>query len=512
MEPGIASTPPPGSGSREIAVVLLVVQGSFALLAALSTLLLGLATGTLGVLAVSGLPALLSPLLFLALTVGVARRRRWAVVGVVIVEGVVLVTLALSLLLDLLPAVQTETGPLVLVTNGVLPAAAIAFACASAPAAPPRRARAAPPAPIPHAEGGTGGWPAAPAGGTGALPLVTRAAAALLAVTGVVHLAAAAEHGEAGWAFVLAGIASSALAVAALANVRGWRPAAVALLAGLLLAYVLAIGSRSEEPDQAALATKLVELTALGLVLVPRGPVERRWRRRLGWVGAAASVLFLGVLTGTVVWGVTLDESARVTELEREDRPLLATHTHRHGMPVPGAVHRHTVAGRPTPVQIAAAAQLADATRAGIARYQDPAVAGAAGYRPVPITDGTLAHWQNDAFMKDGRVLDPERPEQLVYANTAMGPVLVGAVYVMERPGIAAPRVGGPLTEWHTHSLCITPLPPFVAGLVTPFGTCPPGSMGLVTPEMMHVWTVANPGGPFAQKLDAATVARITGR
>jgi len=41
---------------------------------------------------------------------------------------------------------------------------------------------------------------------------------------------------------------------------------------------------------------------------------------------------------------------------------------------------------------------------------------------------------------------------------------------------------------------------------VTPFGNCPALSINVTTPEMMHVWVVENPQGPFAEGLDAAWV------
>jgi hypothetical protein len=37
---------------------------------------------------------------------------------------------------------------------------------------------------------------------------------------------------------------------------------------------------------------------------------------------------------------------------------------------------------------------------------------------------------------------------------------------------------------------------------VSPFGSCPALSVNLTVPEMMHVWIVDNPNGPFAEGLD----------
>ncbi|MGH2598763.1 MAG: hypothetical protein ACRDJ9_05180, partial [Dehalococcoidia bacterium] len=125
-------------------------------------------------------------------------------------------------------------------------------------------------------------------------------------------------------------------------------------------------------------------------------------------------------------------------------------------------------------------------------------------YRPATSDAGALSHYQNRQSMKDDIVLDPNRPEQLVYANTTEGPVLVGVVYVMPRPGMEGPAVGGPITRWHTHTFCAAPMPSWFAGLLSPFGACPAGTVNAVMPEMMHVWTVDHPGGPFAEHLDEA--------
>jgi hypothetical protein len=101
----------------------------------------------------------------------------------------------------------------------------------------------------------------------------------------------------------------------------------------------------------------------------------------------------------------------------------------------------------------------------------------------------------------DGLVLDPQRPETLVYAIEGGRATLLGVVYVMERAGVPGPEPGGPITRWHAHNICLTALPPGF-GIVTPFGSCPALSVNVTTPEMMHVWVVDSPAGPFAEGLD----------
>jgi hypothetical protein len=89
--------------------------------------------------------------------------------------------------------------------------------------------------------------------------------------------------------------------------------------------------------------------------------------------------------------------------------------------------------------------------------------------------------------------------------------VLIGAMYMMPRRGEPGPQIGGPLTVWHQHSnLCFDN----VTGMAVAFvhsgffdgsdksGSCPRGSTNKTTPQMLHVWLIDNPGGPFALDMD----------
>jgi hypothetical protein len=114
---------------------------------------------------------------------------------------------------------------------------------------------------------------------------------------------------------------------------------------------------------------------------------------------------------------------------------------------------------------------------------------------------GPQRHLRNKANQRDGRILDPARPELLVYGVDGQRQVLLGVVYQMEKAGEPGPAVGGQLTNWHAHNVCVAVTPPGF-GLVSPFGGCPLGAVAVTIPEMMHVWVVDNPGGPFAENLD----------
>lgn len=131
----------------------------------------------------------------------------------------------------------------------------------------------------------------------------------------------------------------------------------------------------------------------------------------------------------------------------------------------------------PTPQQQEAADKLGADTKAAVAKYADPSVAEVGGYQPISPDWQPISHYLNPTYQRDGKILDPGRPEALVYANTSKGPVLLGAMYLMPEPGVSGPQTGGCLTRWHAHSRLL----------------------GWETPEMMHVWTANVPGGPFSE-------------
>jgi hypothetical protein len=164
--------------------------------------------------------------------------------------------------------------------------------------------------------------------------------------------------------------------------------------------------------------------------------------------------------------------------------------------------HSHATAPcRPTSAQLHAARKLATDTRGGLTRFADLRDAQRAGYAPHVRARKATKHYFNAAYVTDGRVLDPTRPEGLLYAHTDRGPVLVAAVYLMNRAGEPGREVGGCLTRWHVHDdLCSSdPAKGMISGVRTPSGGCPPGQVPWAAPPILHAWTVKVPGGPFAQ-------------
>src|SRR5690242_3403690 len=323
-------------------------------------------------------------------------------------------------------------------------------------------------------------------------PATVQIAAVLMAVSGAVHLALIPHHVEnspvTSVLFFFNGLAF--LGLAAFVSWRWWRIASALLIVLTVLGYVAYIGARLETPDQVGIATKLVELTALGMILIPVRGESGRTPRAVRWSVLGAALPALMVIVTSVVW---------ISDLAHPN----AAHVHA------GALLQKTNLV-PTPQQQAAATALYDETVSAIEPYKDSRNAWDAGYRPNGSTAMPSTHWINNDYVSRGYVMDPEHPQGLVYANSHHGPVLLGAMFEMKSIGVFGPDPGGPLTAWHEHqNVCFTPFG-LEFSLMTPFSTCPLGAIDFSAPAMLHVWIVANPqGGPFAVDIDPKIVAAI---
>jgi len=142
-----------------------------------------------------------------------------------------------------------------------------------------------------------------------------------------------------------------------------------------------------------------------------------------------------------------------------------------------------------TAAQVIAAGQLIKATDASLARYKNVQAAFAAGYTYVLKTNGEehlLYNGNNPAYAG----LNPQHPSSLVYAINVPhhAPILLGAMYI-ENDRVNGPQIFG----------------------VQLRGTCNPATWrDQYTGQMLHVWVVPYPGGPFSDDLSrAATDAAV---
>jgi hypothetical protein len=258
---------------------------------------------------------------------------------------------------------------------------------------------------------------------------------------------------------------------------RWWRPVAAVLLVVTILAYGVFVATGRESVDDLGAVTKLIELFALGLVLLPRR------RGGLRWTAATGSLLLATVLVSLLTWGGILRD---------------------HG----GALLQPP-SKQPTAADRVAAAQFATTTWIDVTRFQDINVALADGYRPQ-TPEGTTIHYENKKYEGSSRpVMDPSRPQGLVYARAARGPVLLGAMFVLADRNQRGNDFNGAVTGWHLHpNVCVSPVTMSLSGIFTPYGNCPPLSFAIITTPMLHVWRPDMPNGVYGE-LDDKWVQRI---
>ena len=241
------------------------------------------------------------------------------------------------------------------------------------------------------------------------------------------------------------------------------------------------------------LALTVVGLVGASYTSMPVG----RWTRRAFLVGALAVIVLSSDAAGwaaSVQWTTPSGTAAAATD-----------HNHSAGP-----------ATRVTGAQLQAALQLIDATRAAVTRYKDERVAIKAGYRPMEPEGLQIMHYVNKAYVTAVDILQPSHVQSLIYFNSKHGPILIGAMYMMPDMATSGPQIGGSLTVWHRHDqLCIDR----TTGTIVAFahdgsgsnddksGVCPRGSSNGSTPEMLHVWLIATPDGPFASDMSPDVLA-----
>ena len=250
------------------------------------------------------------------------------------------------------------------------------------------------------------------------------------------------------------------------------------------------------------------------LVLQARDVRPRSTPARLGVAGAVLALAL--VAGGTGVWAAGagghdhdpaaahdpashVHDSATATEAGTSgdaNGPETADHAHGPNLPEVAAA---------TDQERAKAEALWKASAANAEQWRDPDAAAAAGFRfkdkdeVGPERRVRFLHVPNPAWRADGRVLDPARPETLIYWN---GPgdrlTLVGVMYTAAR-GEAGPAVGRPITRWHDHESCRDPATRAKLGRPVN-GACPDGQAYRRSGEMMHVWFTDDLATAFARR------------
>ena len=326
---------------------------------------------------------------------------------------------------------------------------------------------------------------------------------------GTIHAAAVAahsDHRQAVWAFTSIAVAQLAWGAAAMARPRRWLAVlgivlGAAAFTGWALAKSRGIsfidGLDEQEPIRFAdgLAAGLAIATVIGsaVALVAR----RRVFPKL--LTAAAGIAILGVAAPGTVSAVDHphDDGHTLPDGTVQVAAVVPPRAYDPSLPI-------DLGGVPgvTPVQQARAENLLASTVLLLPQWADPAYAEANGF--FSIGDGITGteHFLNREFMDDDAMLDPTRPESLVFdVDRATGERTLSAAMFMTTPGMTladVPDIGGALTQWHIHNnLCFNEQGQ-VRGLVNAEGGCDNGLVRGEERPMIHVWIRPHPCGPFA--------------
>lgn len=205
---------------------------------------------------------------------------------------------------------------------------------------------------------------------------------------------------------------------------------------------------------------------------------------------------------------------------------VLSADGHLHGQPAPGSNTVATASGQEdqgnhhahhdevsvTADQLVAAAEFVQAVKDNNAeKYADVQAALADGY--VQITGdlpAIAAHFIRLDYQRDGKEMDPEYPEVLLYTKRLDGEWrLIGVMFLAEQPSEEPPSYFGPLDAWHYHSnLCFKD---GRSSTVASAAQCPGGAFVARTNWQLHVWTTDGASGAFSHDFAPITPGPFPG-
>jgi hypothetical protein len=375
--------------------------------------------------------------------------------------------------------------------------------------APPQRARSSTPTP---------GTPTSITRVPGAL----RAAAIASLGAGAIHATATGAHSEprsAAVAFALTAVLQ--IGWGALALGGGGRLvslAGVAVNGGALVGWALAKtsgidfveGLEAKETVQFAdaVAAGLAGTAVVGALLALAGRVPWSTRPHPALVGVAALATVALVVPGMVKTGSHTHAGGHGHEA--------AGHDHgdgEHASQQPAVPYTATLpvdlSGVPgvTAEDQAAAEDLVTVSLQRLPQFADIPTIEAMGYRSIGDAGTGFEHFMNWPLIDDGRVLDPDYPESVVFVvDPATGEKQLAAAMYMANGGDTletVPDLGGELVQWHIHDdLCFVGETNAwrLADVAPPPEGCRPGTFRLsqVLVPMVHVWVIPHECGPFA--------------
>jgi hypothetical protein len=114
-------------------------------------------------------------------------------------------------------------------------------------------------------------------------------------------------------------------------------------------------------------------------------------------------------------------------------------------------------------------------------------------------------HYRNREYLLDDHILDPDRPEFLMYYPKPDGTRgLAGFMFIMRSFGERGPQFAGRLSVWHYHDwarpVCAEQDVIWL-DFATREGRCLRGEPRHRSTEMLHTWLIDHPKGPFATSM-----------
>jgi hypothetical protein len=346
---------------------------------------------------------------------------------------------------------------------------------------------------------------------------VLKAAAIASLGAGAIHATAAGSHSEhraAVVAFVVT--ATAQLAWGSWALLRSGRLVGLvgvgvnaAAVGGWLLAKANGIsfvaGLDTKEPPGFAdsVAAAFAAIAVLGAFV----SLDRQLKIRPGVGRGLSGVAALATLA-LVVPGMVLAANHTHTDAAAHDHSAGSTTT----PPVPYTGKLPVdLSGVPgvSPKDVADAEALVTKVILTLPKFADIPTDQTMGYHSIGDASTGFEHFIDWDLISDGRVLDPDYPESLVFQvdPATRAKTLVAAMF-MANPGTSletVPPLGGALVQWHVHdNLCFAGQSTAwkVAGVTRADGTCPAGTFKLGGTAgqvpMVHVWIVPEACGPFA--------------
>jgi hypothetical protein len=369
-------------------------------------------------------------------------------------------------------------------------------------------------------------------------PGALRAAAIASLGAGAIHATAAGAHSEHCSAVIaFAVIAALQIAWGALALSRPWRLvslAGVAVNAAAIGGWVMAktsgisfvTGLDAKESVQFAdaVAAGLAAAAVVGALVAAIGRPHWVARPHPALVGVAAVATLALAVPGMVRTG----SHSHAGGGHGHDAETAGAHDHGTGADAAeGEAHDHgdmattqpaepydatlpvNLGGVPgvSPEEQREAEDLVTRSIQKLPQFGDIPTIEAMGYRSIGDAVTGHEHFMKWDLIRDGKVLDPDFPESLVFeVDRATGTKrLAAAMYMgnIDDTLETVPDIGGELVQWHIHdNLCFTGEPGawVVGGVVPPDQQCPPGTQRLSDNNvpMVHVWIVPHPCGPFA--------------